>query len=220
MKYIVFDLEFTVQRKQQWLSEIIEIGAIELQTDDTGQLAFVDLFHTHVQPSRNPILSKLTTDFTGITQEQINSAPGIDDAINLFREWLGEEPYYLFAWGPDDRQHFVSECRAHSIELNWLQNYNDLQLQFTRLQGKEYRQRLGLSKSLTLLDIPFFGKQHNALDDAYNTAKIFTKIFSQLTFEQNNAAEDYSYTTEIVFSTGHEENRPFGQLAALLRMAL
>lgn len=220
MQYIVFDLEFTVQRKQQWLSEIIEIGAIKLHEDDCGELEWADLFHTCIKPTRNPVLSKLTTDFTGITQEQVNSAPYIGEAIKSFREWLGNEPYYLCAWGPDDKHHLVNECRAYRLDCDWIQNYNDIQLQFTRMQGKDYGHRIGLAKALALLDIPFLGKPHNALDDAFNTAKLFKHIFRQLTFEHNNAAHDSVYTTELVFTTGEESNRPFQQLASLLGMAL
>lgn len=220
MKYIVFDLEFTVMRSQQHLAEIIEIGAIELRQDDAGRLVMTDLFHSHVRPSRAPILSKLTMSFTGINQEQVNAAPSFRDVVKLYQKWLGDEDYYLCAWGPDDKNQFIRECHAQGSDLEWLRNYNDIQIQFTRLYGADIGQRIGLKKSLTLADIPFFGKQHNALDDAFNTAKLFSKIFPQLKLERNNAAFDPLYTTTTVYSSGEEVYKPFSQLASLLQMAL
>ncbi|MBP3966261.1 3'-5' exonuclease [Paenibacillus lignilyticus] len=218
MKYIVYDLEFTVSRTQKYLSEIIEIGAIELRVLE-GRLVMTDLFHTHVKPTTRPYLSKLTTEFTGITQEQVSHAPRFNEAAWAFYEWLGAEEYFLCSWGPDDKYQMIKHCHHHSIDLNLLQNYNDIQLQFTCLQETDINQRLGLVKSLALLDIPFFGKQHNALDDAFNTAKLFVKVFPKLTFQKNRVTEEFMFTNQIVYSSGQkEENRPFGQLASLLGM--
>ena len=189
MNYIIFDLEFTVLRNQRYLSEIIEMGAIKVQEHD-GQLMMLDLFHTHVRPYSNPWLSPLTIEFTGIQQEQIDAAPSFKDAVVKFQEWLGDTPYYLCSWGPDDKYQLLRHCNVHKINVDWICNFNDIQLMFTRLQGHDYGQRLSLKRSLDALSIQFIGNQHNALDDAFNTTKIFKKIFPQLTLEENNAAEE------------------------------
>jgi inhibitor of KinA sporulation pathway (predicted exonuclease) len=218
MNYIVFDLEFTVLRKQQHLADILELGAIKLSGAE-GSLSMVDLFHSYVRPNHYKIISPLTTEFTGITQEQVNSAPSFSEVVSDWKAWLGEEPYYLCSWGPDDKFQLIHHCRIHNVELDWIRNFNDIQLPFTRLQGGDHGQRWGLKRALEAMEMTFVGKQHNALDDAFNTVKVFRKIFPQLRLEENNAAQEPVYSTSLVYSTSGVTNRPFEQLARLLGMA-
>ncbi|MDQ0917574.1 3'-5' exonuclease [Paenibacillus sp. V4I5] len=219
MSYIIFDMEFTVLRKNQYMADILEIGAIKL-IDEGGHLSMIDLFHTYVRPNNYKTITNQTTDFTGITQEQVNSAPTFKEVVSNFKCWLGDSPYYMCAWGPDDKQQLVRHCALHKVELEWIQNYNDIQLMFTRLQGGDHGQRYGLKKALTATEIEFLGSQHNALDDAFNTAKLFKMIFPQLSLEENNAANELRYSTSVVYSTGDEMSKPFCQLAELLGMAI
>lgn len=220
MKYIVFDLEFTVLRTQKHLAETIEIGAIELQADERGMLDMTDLYHTYVLPSQNPQISKLTTEFTGVTQSNVDTAPLFREAIESFKKWLGED-YYLCSWGPDDKYQLVRECRAQKLGLGWIRNYNDIQLFYTRLNGADIGQRMGLIKSPKAENIPFIGKQHHALDDAFNTAKLFKKIFPKLQLEYNNAAEESLFESKLVYSTVENDGgyHPFRELAHLLKIA-
>ncbi|MBD2872549.1 3'-5' exonuclease [Paenibacillus arenilitoris] len=218
MQYIVYDLEFTVLRNRQYMADILEIGAIKL-SDDSGQLNMIDLFHTHVRPTAFRAITPLTTAFTGITQEQVDAAPSFSEAVEAFRQWIDDEPHYMCSWGPDDKQQLIRHCTMHEIGLEWIQNHNDIQLSFTRLQGSEYHQRWGLKRALAAKEIHFIGSHHNALDDAFNTAKLFKHIFPHITLEQNNAAAEQRFTTSLVYTTGHEKNNPFGQLAELFRVA-
>jgi inhibitor of KinA sporulation pathway (predicted exonuclease) len=220
MDYIVFDMEFTVLREKQHEADILEIGAIKL-SDEGGQLGMVDLFHTYVRPASLSPLSLLTTQFTGITQEQVDTAPYFNDAVISFRSWLGSGLYYLCSWGPDDKHQMVRQCTRQRLDLNWFRNYNDIQLMFTRLQGRDHGQRWGLKKALKHLEFPFIGKQHNALDDAFNTAKLFSNIFPQLQLERNNIAEEPLYSSKLVYTSGSNDNpSPFGKLAELLGTAI
>lgn len=219
MNYIVFDMEFTVLRKQQHMADILEIGAIKL-CDEGGELTMTDLYHTYVRPSQHRTISPLTTQFTGITQEQVNGAPGFREVTSDFRKWLGEEPLYMCSWGPDDKYQLIRHCILHSVELDWICNFNDIQLQFTRLQGGDYGQRWGLKRALEAMEITFFGSHHNALDDAFNTAKLFKKVFPRLQLTENNAAEEHGCMSTLVYSTGEDKIRPFEKLAQLLDMVI
>lgn len=215
MNYIIFDMEFTVLRKHRYLADILEIGAIKL-SDEDGPLRMVDLFHSHVRPSNQQKLTPLTTTFTGINQEQVDNAPAFNQVIHDWTQWLGTTPYYICSWGPDDKFQLIKHCNLNQLDLSWLQNYNDFQLQFTRHQNGDIGQRIGLRKALEIMGISFFGQQHNALDDAFNTAKLFSKIFPHLSFEENNAAQDQLHTSKLVYSTGTNINLPFSQLANLI----
>lgn len=215
--YIVYDLEFTVLRKQQYSADIIEIGAVKLTDGEQGPIE-VDRFQTYVKPERNKVITAHTTEFTGITQEQVDSAPSFRDAIELFLQWIGNDTYYLCSWGPDDKQHFVRQCRDMKLELKWLCNMNDLQLFYTKLQGNDASRRIGLAKALETAGLAFDGAQHRALDDAANTARLFIRMFDQITLEHNNASDDPLYETKLVYSSVEEDdddNNPFRHLASL-----
>ncbi|WMT42262.1 3'-5' exonuclease [Paenibacillus sp. D2_2] len=199
--YIIFDLEFTVVRKHYHLADIIEIGAIKCREQD-GTPVIIDRFQSYVKPSRQYKLTQETTPFTGITQEQVNQAPSFPEMLEVFLEWIGDECYYLCAWGPDDKYQLIQHCRYHNIPLDCLQNYNDIQLAFTRLHSPDHRQRFGLKRALDLLQLPFVGEPQRALNDAFNTAVIFTSIFPNINMVENNAAEDQLYVSELVYSTG------------------
>ncbi|WP_438448317.1 exonuclease domain-containing protein [Gorillibacterium sp. sgz5001074] len=221
MNYIVYDLEFTVIRKQEWLAEIIEIGAVKVK-DTEGKLQIAETFQTFVKPLRDSSFTAHTTSFTGITLQDIQNAPSLSSAIEAFRQWIGDEPYYMCAWGPDDKYQLVKSCNEHKLPLDWIRNHNDIQKQFSRKHSTEttFRQ-IGLKRALEMLEIPFEGSHHRAVDDAVNTAKVFIAAFGDLTLAENNAAEESIYTTHTVYETGdNEPNLPLGNLAELLKRSL
>ncbi|MDF2721439.1 MAG: exonuclease [Paenibacillus sp.] len=220
MNYVVFDMEFTVLRKQQNLSDILEIGAVKLR-DDCGQPVLIDMFHTYVQPHLHRSISPLTTEFTGITQQQVDNAPSFSEAARQFGDWLkdggADTPYYLCSWGPDDKFQLLRHCTMHKISMDWVRNYNDIQLAHTRLKGGDHGQRWGLKRALDDAGLAFFGSPHNGLDDAYNTAKLFVKMYPEIKLEQNSA-DELMYSTTVVYSTSSEEDKdnPFKGLAEKL----
>lgn len=217
MNYIVYDLEFTVIRKQEWLAEIIEIGAAKVR-DIEGRLQITETFQSFVKPLRDASFTQHTTTFTGITLQDIQSAPYLPAAIDAFRTWIGEEPYYMCAWGPDDKYQLVKSCNEHKIPLDWIRNHNDIQKQFSRKRNTETYRQIGLKKALEMLEISFEGSHHRAVDDAVNTAKVFITAFGDFELAENNASDESIYTTHTVYETGdNEPNLPLGNLAELLK---
>jgi inhibitor of KinA sporulation pathway (predicted exonuclease) len=212
--HIIFDLEFVVMRKQQYLADIIEIGAIKI-SDHNQSLEIVDMFQTFVKPDTYKVLSKETTAFTGITQSDISQAPSFSNAVKSFREWIGQNEYYLWAWGQDDKYQLVRHCREHKQPIDWIVNYNDLQKQFFRTLSEANYRQVGLKKALEILEIDFEGSHHRAIHDAYNTAKIFMRIFPSLVMEKNCASDEDLYITRSVYKTGDHHFYPFADLAKL-----
>lgn len=220
MIYIVYDLEFTVVRKQEWLAEIIEIGAAKVK-EVNGQLQIADTFQSFVKPLRDSSFTNHTTAFTGITYQDIQSAPPLPAAIEAFRAWIGEEPFYMCAWGPDDKHQLIKSCNEHKIPLDWIRNHNDIQKQFSRKRSTDTYRQIGLKRALEMLEINFEGSHHRAVDDAVNTAKVFITAFGDFTLAENNASEESLYTTHTVYESGdNEPNTPLGNLAELLKNSL
>ncbi|WP_426448985.1 exonuclease domain-containing protein [Paenibacillus sp. S-38] len=215
MQYIIYDLEFTVQRKQHQIAEIIEIGAVRVKETD-GTAAIVDTFQTFVKPTKQPTLTPSTVSFTGIKQEDVAGAPQFREAVKAFTEWIGEEDYYLCSWGPDDKMQLLRQTRELQMELDWIRNHNNLQSQYSRMINPEVYKQVGLKRALEIEEIVLQGQQHRALDDAYNTAQVFVKRYSTFRLEKNLASEELLYSTELVYSEGEASHNPFGALAKLL----
>lgn len=214
MVYIIYDLEMTVCRKKTQISEIIELGAAKVAERD-GKAEIIDTFQSFVQPLKSPVISKGTTDFTGITQDNISKADRFNLVLTRFLEWIGDTDYYLCSWGPDDKLQFVRECRSHQLGMDWIRNHNNLQRLLTSIRQQEKHQQMGLKAALEWLEIPFSGDHHRALDDAINTAKIFVRLAGQMKLERNEFVPE-KREDEVVYKTGHFSNNPFGKLAGLI----
>lgn len=212
MSYIVYDLEMTVRRKRGQVAEIIEIGAVKVEAED-GAPRIVSTFQTFVKPVIVPLLSADTTSFTGIAQQDVNGAGTLSEAVRSFIEWIGPNEYYLCAWGPDDLRQLVQECRHHGISVDWIVNHNNLQKMLSKAFKLDKHQQMGLKNALEMLELPFSGSHHRALDDAINTAQILVKLYDKLSFKRNKITDEAKIETEVVYKTDHYENLPFAGLA-------
>jgi inhibitor of KinA sporulation pathway (predicted exonuclease) len=214
MSYIVYDLEMTVRRKRGQVAEIIEIGAAKVEAEE-GVPRISSTFQAFVKPVLVPLLTPDTTSFTGITQQDVGSAGTLGEVIRSWVEWMGLGEYFLCAWGPDDQRQLVQECRQHGIPTDWIVNHNNLQKMLSKTFKLEKHQQVGLKNALELLELPFSGSHHRALDDALNTAQIMVKLFDKVQFKRNRISEDAKVETEVVYKTDHYENLPFAGLAGL-----
>jgi inhibitor of KinA sporulation pathway (predicted exonuclease) len=211
---IVYDLEMTVRRKKGQIAEIIEIGAAKVGlVDDTPQI--IGTFQSFVKPVIVSQLTPDTTTFTGITQEDVNGAGTLAQVIRDYVEWIGTEEYFLGAWGPDDLRQLVQECRQHKIQTDWIVNHNNLQKMLSKVYKLEKHQQMGLKPALEMLEIPFAGSHHRAMDDAFNTAQILVKLYEQFQFRHNKLSDEPTVDSEVVYKTDHYENLPFAGLAGL-----
>jgi len=211
---IVYDLEMTVRRKKGQIAEIIEIGAAKVGTTEDGP-DIVDTFQSFVKPVVVPQLSPDTTDFTGIRQEDVNEADTLPQVVRDFVEWVGPEEYFLCAWGPDDQRQLVQECRQQNVSVDWIVNHNNLQKMLSKVYKLEKHQQMGLKPALEMLEIPFSGSHHRAMDDAINTARILVKLYDKFQFRRNKPTDESKVESEVVYKTEHYENLPFAGLANL-----
>ncbi len=171
MNFIILDLEATCWQgnamgRQQ---EIIEIGAYRIN----GFGDWIDQFQSFVKPIQHPRLSTYCKDLTGITQAQINQARTFNIIFEMFEVWLEEydEPYLLCTWGAKDMPFIFADCERHDLDYSFLPKAIDLKYQYAQIHqlGKE----VGLAKALEYNAIEFEGNRHRAIDDAYNTSRLF-----------------------------------------------
>ncbi len=183
--YVVIDLEMCkVPKKSRtvdfhWATETIQIGAVKLNTE----YEVIDEFTIFVTPR----FGRLTSDIsrlTGITKEDLEGAPDIEEALRQFYDWLPENPV-MVAWSDTDRSQMRYEIKGKHLSDDRLLNYTwvDCQQIFDKKAGAE--NNYSLLNALNLSDIDYREGIHNGLVDAYNTALLFAKLKKTPDYEFN-----------------------------------
>lgn len=179
MKHIVVDLEMNVLAKQYkeeralCRMEIIEIGAVVL--DD--EYHEIGAFKTLVKPQYNDVINSYYEKLTGISTAMVVNAPIFEDALKMFLSWCNSinDDIQLYQWSGTDLFQILSEMKLKNIMLNdkemeILAGWDDFQ--------KEFGEKLNLSNAISLKNavmyagVDFEGAEHDALDDARNTATL------------------------------------------------
>ena len=183
MKYIVLDLEMNPihkdykELKKICRSEIIQIGAIALDDD----FQETDSFLTYVKPQYNEAITELIQSLTGITTEMVQTAPDFRQAMRMFFEWCWrfDDELLLVQWSNSDRKQVVREIRLKeftpdSEEQKVMDSWYDFQEEFGQVVGLE--NSVSLETAISFAGVDFDGRQHDALNDARNTAHLFRII--------------------------------------------
>ena len=174
MKSIIVDLEATCweQRKGR-KSEIIEIGAICIDS----QKQVISEFNQIIKPVINPSLSEFCTELTSITQNMVDEGVHFMEALHAFQNWINitQEDYLLCSWGYYDKNQFIYDCQLHALDTEWTENHISIKHQYALI--KSLRRPVGMKTALKIEDLPLEGIHHRGIDDARNIAKIFIKYF-------------------------------------------
>ena len=97
---LVVDLEATCCANNEfprYEMEIIEIGAVLLDSENKT----VSTFQTFVKPIIQPVLTDFCKELTTITQDQVDTAPSFNVAMTSFLNWLHEHViafYDFYSW--------------------------------------------------------------------------------------------------------------------------
>jgi len=168
-RFVVIDLEATCDR-DGWpreRMEIIEIGAVLTAADAQTPLGE---FQTFVRPAMHPALTSFCHDLTGITQADIDDAPGYPEALGAMLAWLDGIDGVLFcSWGGFDDRIFASENVRHGLTQPLPRHWN-LARAFSGRLGQ--RRRYSVMGALERVELGFEGRPHRGIDDARNIARL------------------------------------------------
>ncbi len=188
MKYIIFDLEWNQpvnSEKSDKLphGEIIQIGFIT--ADDDMKLTHREelMIKPQVYLTMNPYVSTLT----GITQSDIDGGMPFPDAIHRMAEFFTEDTV-LITWGDDDIPILQDNWAFHEMGVFTMPTHYNLQRIFSVQTGSFMRQT-GLRTALEALGITEDVKAHDALNDAYMTYLIASKLDMALGIERYSGFE-------------------------------
>ena len=178
--YIIFDLEATCDAKQNFVSETIEIGAVKFNDN-----IMIDEFQTFIRPIETPI-TNFCTALTGINKNTLVLAPLFPEAYKNFISWTcleNNQPLFC-SWGFYDKKQIIYDCRRHNIQYKEILNHVSLKHELPKIYEKSKlpSRGIGMKRALNLLNIPFEGKHHRAIDDAKNISKIFLYYFDRWSF--------------------------------------
>ncbi len=183
MNHIVVDLEMNHIRRNSEARktcnmETIEIGAVMLGDD----LQEITAFRTYVKPEHSDGITRKITRLTGITDNMVLNAPKFNTALRMFTDWsLGKgDDITVYAWSKTDYGQISKEMYLKGYETSEKEEtvlkkeWSDFQHEFENHLG--FNQNISLKTALDMSGIGFTGSEHNALDDARNTAELL-RIF-------------------------------------------
>ncbi|KAJ7349489.1 ribonuclease H-like domain-containing protein [Mycena albidolilacea] len=209
--FLVLDVEGTCQQGSNfdYPNEIIEFPVCLMRWKDrdggnASQLEVIAEFRSFVKPSWRPTLSEFCTELTGITQDQVDSAPDFPSMLRSFRAFLVQHKLIgthgkrilRYCWctdGPwDIRDFVVKQCFISRIPFpDWMTgdvlNVRTVVISHTSgshtsgTQPQDDRLpkivTLNIPGQLLALGLsPFLGRQHSGIDDTRNLARIITQL--------------------------------------------
>lgn len=157
--------------------EVIQIGAVIL--DEKFKL--IDKFCMFVKPKFSRI-SEFINGLTGIDDEDVENATDFETAFSAYVEWIekktGGEKFVTYCWSFMDHTQLRDELSVKAKErddlFKNLETFVDLQRTFGEVLGTH--SSIALGTAVQYCHEVFAGKEHSAIDDAFNTAVILSKL--------------------------------------------
>jgi inhibitor of KinA sporulation pathway (predicted exonuclease) len=169
---VVIDVEATCWKKGVFsrTKETIELGAVQLLLDrDDSQWPE---FQTFVRPLRLPRLSSFCRELTGITQANVDAAPGFPEALQQFLEWSQPlEQIVLATWSRYDMWQLDLDLEAHGLPRLTVP-FLDVKKLAARVVGSR-----SFEETARVLDPGGLSEpRHRAIADARRTARILSRL--------------------------------------------
>lgn len=207
MNYIVMDLEWNQSNDgseevcKVLPFEIIEIGAIQLNSERKMVSEFSELIRPQVYHEMHHITEKLIH----LQMEELEKGHPFVEVMEKFRKWCGEE-YIFCTWGPLDLVELQRNIRYYGLEPlgNGPIAYLDVQKLFS-IAYEDRKSRRTLEYAIDYLylekDIPF----HRAFSDAYYAAKVLAhmdeQVLGNVSFDVFHLPQTREEEVHVVFDT-------------------
>ena len=172
---LYLDLEWTcwnVPPPPGMQPEIIEIGLVEMDLDT---LQLVQEAAYFVRPRRWEISMKCT-NLTGITAEDVRSAPPLSEVLATLTQRFEPQQKPCCAWG-EDVSVIAKTCKRLGL-VSPFRRPIDLATVFQGALATKDQKSLGAA--VQMLGLEFDGVPHGALPDARNTARIHACMLRRL----------------------------------------
>ncbi|MBQ7288327.1 MAG: exonuclease domain-containing protein [Clostridia bacterium] len=197
MKYIFLDLEWNsayCKRKEKFVNEIIEIGAVKLD----NRLQVEDTFAQTVKSQLTKRLASRFKNLTNISNLEMRQGISFSEALSAFRDWCGDD-FILLTWSNSDIYALIENCRLFSnCGMLRISKYVDFQKYVQnelRISGKEITNQISLLNAAMEfgLNTESFAF-HRALDDSMVCVEILKRCYHPerfATFIIDTEKDDY-----------------------------
>lgn len=183
--YIVFDLEFNQDfsdapakkiRGSRFPFEIIQIGAVKLDSD----LNIVDTFTRNIKPDIYKKINPIIEELTGINIEMLINEKSFIEVYNEFIEFIGNKDFIFCIWGMSDIRELYKSADYYKQNISMLPKmFINIQPHASLYFDMPKKIQLSLQNVVKMLNIPVKNEFHNALNDGFYTAEIFKKIYNK-----------------------------------------
>jgi inhibitor of KinA sporulation pathway (predicted exonuclease) len=173
---VVVDVEATCWTKGVFSrkKETIEIGAVKLLLD-RAESKWPE-FQTFVRPQRLPRLSTFCRELTGITQENVDSAPTFPEALQRFLNWSEPlERVVLASWSRYDLWQLDLDLENYGLPRLAIP-FLDVKTLAARTLGRKSFEQTARQIVPDGVDMP----RHRAIADAHRTAQILKRLLEPL----------------------------------------
>jgi inhibitor of KinA sporulation pathway (predicted exonuclease) len=156
--------------------EIVQLG---LAVVDLVEKTIIKNIGFYIKPNSMKGYNTRFFELTGIKQHLIENGFSLEKVVEIMnlKYGLKNRPFVCFG---KDWKFLIEECNDKQIKIE-LEHVFDLSL-FFMMFGKE-ECNLSLENLLKANNVTFEGHQHNAIYDAYNTAKLFIAMFDKVSGE-------------------------------------
>lgn len=194
MNYIVLDLEWNQcpdgKEKEEALLpfEIIEIGAVKMNSEHM----ILDQFHELIHPQVYRSLHFMTKEIITIREEDLKQCRNFPEVIHDFFEWCGEDACFC-TWGSTDLLELQRNMAWYHIPspFPFPLLYYDIQKIFS-ITYEDRKTRRSLESAVDYLKLPKEANFHDAWSDAVYTAEIIKHLSEEDIF--SNSSVDYYRT--------------------------
>lgn len=207
MDYIVLDLEWNQAvdgkegENEKIPFEIIEIGAIKLNSDFEEVSRFSQVIKPEVYPKMHHVMKQLVH----IDKDELMQGKPFRDVAASFIEWCGND-YIFCTWGQLDLMEFQRNMEYYEMPplcAGPLRFY-DVQKLFS-LAYDDGKSRFALETAVDHLKVEKGADFHRAFSDAYYTAQIFSllrkpEIMERVSFDLYHLPKSRKDEVYIVFS--------------------
>ena len=146
--------------------EIIEIGAVKLNDDMTAG----EEFSIDVRPKYFRKMHYQVKKLTGFDYDRLSEGYPFPVALKKLHEFCGDDVVFL-TWGCDDKNIMEQNIIIHDLDWDWISDWKNLQLIYNVQTGGDKNQK-SLADAMEHFEIEQTRIAHDALGDAYHTAKV------------------------------------------------
>lgn len=202
MQYVIMDLEWNnaySKRRGGFMNEIIEVGAIKLDSE----LQTVSSFSEIVKAKVGKKLHSRVKALTNITNDEIAHGLPFCRVMYDFRQWIGDEKNtMIMTWGDSDIRVLIDNykyfCNVDTVPF--LYHYADLQKICQYKMDISNSRQIGLSAAAETLGIDEDGYAlHRAMDDSALSAECLRKTYSPDAVEKYHLVCDKSFYERLSF---------------------